>query len=225
MVKRTSATKDLKQKKVDVKTPDDLPKAEPETEAEKQDPARPIPPAVEEQAPTEEPGEGHNSGEVTAETLHWFMRQLEAAEKKVDDAKKEFKGVRAKMEVQGIRLDVFDEVRSNSEQDDTTTRRTYDLRIHYSKLMGLPIGDQLSLLDADEAFRAKSEEDLIADARMAGYRAGMLGKNPEVENPHQPETPAFQAWMAGWNDGQAAIAAEMKAQKEKTAAEDAGETE
>ncbi|MCP5087887.1 MAG: hypothetical protein GY952_13930 [Rhodobacteraceae bacterium] len=168
---------------------------------------------------------GHNSGEITTETMHFFMNALERAEKKVDVAKKELKGVRAKMEVQGINLEVFDETLKQIEQDDATTYRRYALRKHYALLLGLPIGSQLDLLDPDEAMRNATDDDLIDRARSDGYRAGLKGLTPKDHCPHALETGAGGAWMKGWENGQAAIAAEMEQQKKREEEEAAGEEE
>jgi ribosome modulation factor len=70
-----------------------------------------------------------------------------------------------------------------------------------ARLMGHPLGRQLSLLDSDPA----TEEER---AFQEGYSAGKLRK--DNKNPYDTGSDKGQAWQRGFNDGAAFINQELK---------------
>lgn len=74
-------------------------------------------------------------------------------------------------------------------------------KIRIARLMGHPLGRQLSLLDGDPA----SETDRAYEE---GHTTGKLRK--DSKNPYDPGSDKGQAWQRGLNDGTSFINQELK---------------
>jgi ribosome modulation factor len=85
-------------------------------------------------------------------------------------------------------------------------------RNRIAKLMALPIGTQLGLLDdgstvataVDNEKQAAPVADVAGQAYSDGYEAGRVAK-PHSDCPHAEETPLHTRWMDGWAKAQSDI--------------------
>ena len=99
----------------------------------------------------------------------------------------------------GIELQILDSVLKRSELSKGDMVK-YAVDFHWmSEMEGLPVGGQMSLIDAFENTPAEVKDEL--DYEADGYRAGVRGDDP---SPPDYVPPRFHTnWVKGWHNGQA----------------------
>jgi hypothetical protein len=146
-------------------------------------------------------GPGHNSlSDKDEQALHFVhVRDYEKAlaEKKTADAN--FKNVAKRIKAEGGSVDdVKLTIQLRSPEGEKALKELMERQLRVARWNNLPVGTQAALFDED---RRPIEERAAAE----GKKAGMEGKTLEVPNIYPPDSPAGQAFIKGWHEGQAAI--------------------
>lgn len=128
------------------------------------------------------------------------LQRIVAAEKKKDEAVNALRTTRKAAKSDGVDLSVLDMVRGLGKQDEHELTHGYNQLVTYSKFLSLPVYSQLGLFDPP----IPSEDDILDIATGKGLRAGKLGQD-QGSNPYEPGTPAGQAWLEGYHQGQKII--------------------
>lgn len=150
----------------------------------------------------------HNRIGIDQETFDKHHALIARAEAEMAVAREKLKKVRKAAKADGIMLKLFDAQRHLAE----LPRGEQELQLFHSQAylqwLRAPVGHQfaLSLDGGGDAFDEESDADaearIVEEAKGAGWRAGLKGEAWEDENPHDVNTPAGQAWLDAYRDGQ-----------------------
>ena len=170
-----------------------------------------------------QPGEsGHNSAGLSEEQRRGLMLQgiveLEKLKGKATDANNAVSQQRAKMKKQGFSKDEIDLMLLFRKQPEQKLRAMFADQARMLQYMAHPISAQFSLLDPTE-----DRTPSIDRAREKGKVAGLEGKKcqpMEIDNYDQASKQG-QAWIEGWNEGQAVVLKGFKPLKGMPGAETA----
>lgn len=150
-------------------------------------------------------GAGHNAmGGVDEAIFARHVNAIAAADAVCEEANAKRKKARQAAKADGITPKDLDRALIIAEMSSDEQHQYLATQKQYLEWLRVPIGTQLSLLDQSPL---ETDEDIAADlikkSAGDGYRAGLTGKWQD-DNPHDPTTPAGQAWIKGWHDGQKA---------------------
>lgn len=141
---------------------------------------------------------------VTPQFIASAERQFVESAEKLETAKGKHRNLIKQLKADGINIDKLKAVITLKRQDPTDVLGEYRDFIRYAKVLLLPIGAQLSLLDEempeDELDAQQAEEQVAWDAGEQGKAAGKSGATKE-SNPFQAGTLAFAAWDLCWSKG------------------------
>lgn len=104
-------------------------------------------------------------------------------------------------------------VLSNRDEDELTaeiTGETWGMRA-----LGFKVGEQLALFPAG----VKGPKDALIKAERDGRDIGAKGGD-SVDNPHPPGSPAGQAWLKGYSEGQASNVTPIRGRQPKPSDDD-----
>ena len=169
---------------------------------------------------------GHNSlVEIGEQDFLAIVAQLGDVEAELKVLKDRRKKLRKEARGRGVRMTALDQALRMAEMERGEPQAHLVNLVTYMRWLRAPLGHQFTLsftggeddsadgVDDDAAV----EREAIKDAEFAGFTAGLNDK-PQKENPYTANSPAGQAWLKFWHDGQ-------KARKHKMApfTTDAGE--
>lgn len=126
----------------------------------------------------------------------FYAGRVDEQEAKVKAEKKQLDLIRKFAVNAGIAIEDLDAVRKDLTEDPAVVQEREMRRAYYAKALGLKRG-QLDLF-ADQAPAAPDPVDL---AKERGFMLGLAGKNPDTQA-YPENTPAGQAHLDGWGDGQ-----------------------
>lgn len=160
-----------------------------------------------------EPLRNSKPSNLTPTTFLDLYRELRTAQRDIDSATGIKRGIIKRAKSAGVdlyALSLMDSL-SKLEPDDAELRLRNLVR--YASWADMKIGMQGDLFGATDdqqpTDKARGEHvEFLADD--AGYSAGKRGDSIDT-NPHKAGTPTFDRWRQGWHNGQAALAATMKA--------------
>lgn len=110
------------------------------------------------------------------------------------------KKIKQRMTNAGITVAEMDEAIKLTEIGPDAVAERFKKLLRYSRVLGAPIGTQLSFFtDPDQ--KAPAYEDELKKAYDWGRTLSLLGKGPD-EQMYPPNTPLGQEHLKGWNDGQ-----------------------
>ncbi len=136
-------------------------------------------------------------GNVTPATIIRARQDRTEAKASLETAKARYRACGKKIESWGVDLKELDKVIEFARRDQEDLRGEFSTFIHYCKVLQLPIGTQLSLLDDDTTPVTLTDNDkeqaAAWDAGDQGYRAGKNGE-PAANNTYPPGSLAFTAW-------------------------------
>ncbi len=136
-------------------------------------------------------------GNVPPETIIRARQDRTEAKALLETAKARFRACGKKIESWGVDLKELDKVIEFARRDQDDLRGEFSTFIHYCKVLQLPLGTQLSLLDDDappvDLSEADKEQAAAWDAGDQGYKAGKNGE-PASNNTYPPGSLAFAAW-------------------------------
>lgn len=142
------------------------------------------------------------SPQFVAQAERDFVESLE----KLETAKGKHRNLLKQLKAGGINIDMLKTVVSLKRQDPEDVLGNQKDFIRYAKILALPIGAQLTLLDEempdDELGDEDRQQQEAWDAGQQGLNAGKAGK-PESDNKHTPGSLAFAAWAEGHRRGTA----------------------
>ena len=153
-------------------------------------------------------GKGHNSAiEISQEDfLAWVARLGDQKDKKDAEAKA-FQKLRKEARAAGVRLTALDEALKARDMERGDRGEHYEHVSRYLEWLKVPKGFQFTLFsdDSPDAFTddddTAAEDRLVKDAEYEGFTAG-LHNRAMSENRHRESTPAGQAWIKQWHEGQ-----------------------
>jgi len=134
---------------------------------------------------------------VTPETILTARRERAEAKDALETAKARYRNCGKKIESWGIDIKQLDRVIEFARRDQDELGEEFRTFIHYARVLQVPIGTQLSLLDdqdkaVDLSERAK-EEQAAWDAGQQGLNAAK-NNEPASNNPFTAGTLAHSAW-------------------------------
>jgi ribosome modulation factor len=168
---------------------------------------------------TDNNGIGHNGPDGEQDEFALTPREQEALffshlnpllrqKAKCDEERAKYNKLRKQAKAEGFKLRIMDEaVRIHEAEDDEIIAQEIKDRVQMAAWMGLPVGSQLGMFDTDHL------APLVDRARSEGKVAGALGKEPR--SAYDESTEAGQAWLEGWNDGQAGMRDDLKSGMDK----------
>ena len=154
---------------------------------------------------------GHNLADGIGVDEESFLQHAKTigaleAEKKVLQAK--INKARKAAKADGIQLGIFDAMRKIADLSRPEQQEHISHSKAYLVWLKSPIGLQFSLdleddpsLDPGEEADERIAAQVVEDARGAGYRAALKGEWMDT-NPHEANSEAGQAWIAGYNEAQ-----------------------
>jgi hypothetical protein len=125
----------------------------------------------------------------------------------LETAKARFRNCGKKIESWGVDLKQLDRVIEFARRDSDELKGEFHTFLHYCKVLQLPLGTQLSLLDDDvkvDMSPGAKEEAEAWDAGQQGFAAGKNGEPPS-NNKYPAGTLAFTAWEEARARGKAAL--------------------
>lgn len=153
--------------------------------------------------------EGHNRIGFDRQTFDKHCAIIGHAEAEMAIAREKLKKARKQAKADGILLKRFDAMRHLAD----LPRSEQELQLlhdqSYLQWLRAPVGYQFTLSidgsgDAfDDESEASAEARIVEEAKGAGWRAGLKGDVFEDQGPHGAATPAGQAWIEGYREGQA----------------------
>lgn len=145
---------------------------------------------------------------LTDDYIAEAARDLEDAKAKLETAKAKYRLTRKHLKSNGIHLGQLDAVLLLKKADADEVLGEQRTFIRYARVLALPLGSQLSLLDEEPPAVALSEtaqeEQKAWDAGQQGYDAGKKGE-PRENNRYPAGTLAFAAWDEGHRRGKAVL--------------------
>lgn len=161
------------------------------------------------------PSEGHNTIGVTKEVFDKHLAIIGNLEAEKAALQLRIKRARKLAKADGIRLKNFDAMRALADLPRAELQDNLGHNAWYLKWLQAPVGVQLSMFDdeIDDGTGGDDEaafERLVAEAKGAGWRAGMTGSAFETECPHDANTPQGQAWIGAYRDAQAKAVEALK---------------
>lgn len=158
---------------------------------------------------------GHNMLGIDPNAFHKHVAVISAAESEVALAKEKLKKARKQAKADGITLKLFDRSRQLAEMTREEQQGEMAHLQQYLIWMRSPIGTQFELKfqPGGEAF--DEDEDganarTVADAGASGFQAGLEAKIWEDDCPFEASSPAGQAWLKGYREGQEKNVAALK---------------
>lgn len=140
----------------------------------------------------------HNGG-MTQQTL---LRHVGAIRKLTEDKDKAVAKIRAarkQAKDDGVDLKMLDRVMAEQAMTSDELIEHHNKLVAYRRFMSMPIGTQMSFLDAVEG--ELTPERIKAEAKSEGEQAGLRGEGVD-KNPHDPNSDAGRAWLDGQEIGQ-----------------------
>lgn len=153
------------------------------------------------------PGDNRTMEAINDDQLQALTRQLAQKRSKLVAEEKTAKAnrmnhdrlIKSELGEHGLKeIKLLEELETPEGEKEFKARREREMRV--ARWAGLPVGSQ-GEFDLD---RRPIEEKAFED----GKRAGMKGD--DCKPPHAPGTEAFDAWIKGWHEGQAVLAAGFK---------------
>lgn len=130
-------------------------------------------------------------------TMYRHVARIREAMSKKDEAVAALRSRRKDAKNDGLDLAILDRVMGEMKEDpDIIIDRDNEL-MRYRKAFKIPAYEPIPLESAGRA----TEEAVVAHAELEGERAGLRAADVNT-NPHDPATPAGQAWMKGYNASQ-----------------------
>jgi len=140
---------------------------------------------------------GHN---LPPETFHTHVAAMAKARANSRLAKASEKKVRQRAKADGIILKDLDRALVIADMPREDQTETLNNMTSYLRMLRVPVGAQLSLLEVIEE-DAASEEDAKAKAAAQGFLAGVSGKSENC--PYEPNQAVGMAWLDAYRDGRA----------------------
>ena len=140
------------------------------------------------------------NGPTRADFL-FFVGQVAAIDRKVEEVQKERRALRSQMKLRGFNLAQFAAALAERDRNDNTTISNLKDFARYCTYLELPIGSQMQLFDAPNSGATFSQEAVMKRARARGYELGIQGLNADTQA-YPPMTPEGQEHMAGWDEAQ-----------------------
>lgn len=141
---------------------------------------------------------------VTPQYIAQAAREFSDSQDALETAKGKHRNLIKKLKADGIAIDTLKLVLQLKRQDEADVLGNQREFIRYARILNLPIGTQLSLLDdempQDELDDKEREEQVAWDAGEQGKVAGKAGK-PASGNPYPVGTLAYAAWDLGHKKG------------------------
>jgi hypothetical protein len=156
-------------------------------------------------ADEETPAAGHNSELSEAEKRALFLNALTELESMIEEKNEVVANIRnQRKRIVGYgfkpwQIDFALKLR-NDEDEEMIERRRQEARI--AQFLNHPIGVQLDWVD--EVDRTPAKDKAFADGRVAGARG------ESCKSPFSPGLDQDQAWIKGWQQGQAELASGFK---------------
>lgn len=140
-----------------------------------------------------------SNGPSREDTL-FAIGQIKAIEAELSLIQAKRKKMRNVFKFGGHSLDALDWGVAEEKRMDGNETAKWRERVRVAQFMSLPIGRQVSFLDAPDAAPAESP-DLSKQAYDEGYERGIKGDFPD-EQKWMPLTPEGQQHVSGWDDAQ-----------------------
>lgn len=148
------------------------------------------------------------------------VRKMDALDEVIANANKARSTFRKELKSMGFKMKTFDRVTGEREIDRKEIKEDLEAEMRMRRWLNLPTGEQAALFPRDAM---PGTEDA---AYLDGYRKGVAGKGKRQPPEEFSTGKQAQAWMEGWDAGQAKIGADFFGKKDyakiAAAAENAG---
>lgn len=134
---------------------------------------------------------------VTPETILTARRERSEAKDALETAKARYRNIGKKIEAWGVNVQQLDRVIEFARRDQDELGQEFRTFIHYARVLNVPIGTQLSLLDDNGAAVDLSDKAREEQAAWDAGQQGMLAaknQEPASNNPHEAGSLAHAAW-------------------------------
>lgn len=145
--------------------------------------------------------ESNDNGGVTEDVFNRHLTERLRLQKQANDIKAKLKAASKVAEDDGVSIKAMDmALKLSAEDPNEVIRRENDIR-QYLVFMRSKVGEQMTLIPEVPDTSKMSDTQREQKWEDEGFQAGLLAKNRDT-CPHQPESPGFQAWMRGYEQGQ-----------------------
>jgi hypothetical protein len=161
---------------------------------------KPEPRAKAKPRPTQSNGDGYTDENTQALFLDW-RRKIEPVEAKLDDIKKDLRGLYEKAKAEGFTKSDFAKARElTTEEGEHRLRADIERTRQLAKWLAVPLGSQLEMF----ADRTPARDQAAAE----GKRDGLAGAKRKCD--YDPNTEQYRAYMHHYDEGQAVLAKGIK---------------